>query len=441
MRCRALAPLAALVLLATACSDQAPLTPREPQPSVAAAGQTCDAAGVRLGLASMLTARTTRTRATTLFNAGWTADGRGDHATARVRYYAVLNLVLGAHSAGATREPRFPSSRQASNGVDGLLRAVYACAGDVPPPSLADVLASRPAVITGDRTVCAGAGDLGTTCVIPDERLAIIVEPGFLAAPALFVLEPVATYVDPAFELAYGRQWSRAWSVRALPITAQSNYPAVASDAAAVVGVCVADRLVDGDVLAHPPRGLLQVATRPESEPAGAPRLLPVQTLLDGQDVAALLHCDQPGGPTASSGVLDAFRAAARRLLAPRPLYAFDGGIGGKTSAFLSHYAAVRPPTALFVFSAAPSSSGATSPSAVAGGQLTVAAGAMAQLFVSTTSDVYTPASGCDWGYRPPDTAGAARLIGDAVLALHTGSVWLRASCEAGTVDLRIVVP
>lgn len=445
MHRRSVVPLAALVLIAAACSDRAPLSPGEPLARTAAvAAATCDAPGVRLGIATTLTDRTDRTGAISLFNEGWVRELRGDHATARSRYYSVLNVVLGARSSGDTREPPNAGSRQAVNGVDGLARALYRCAGDAPPPNLGDIL-STPPTDDGDHTVCTGAGDVSTTCVTPNQRLAVVAEPGFLSAPALFVLEPAPSYIDPAFEGAYGTQWSRAWSARVLPITAQTNYPTAApgSTVAAVVAVCVVDRLIGGQVLAHPSRGLLQVATRPESAPTAPPQLLPVQSLLNGQDVTALLDCEQPGGPTASrDGALGAFYAAARRLIAPRPLLAFDGGIGGRTGSFLSYFAAVRQPTtSLFVFSAAPSSSTTVSPTPVAGGLLTLPAGTMRQLFVSTTSATFTPATGCSWGYRPPDGAGAALLIGDAVLAAHAGTTWLRASCGPGIVDVRVVVP
>lgn len=444
MNRRTVVPLVALVLVATACSDRAPVSPGVPSSrSAAVMAATCDAAGVRLGLAATLVDRTTRSRATALFDDGWARDRRGDHPAARTRYYEVLNIVLGESSAGRTREPASLGSRQATNGVDGLTRAIYACAGDAPPANLGEILATPPSPNDGDHTLCTGAGDVPTVCVIPNQRLAVVAEPGFLTAPALFVLEPAATYTDPAFEGSYGTQWSRTWRARVLPITAQANYPTTppGSTVAAVIAVCVADRLIGGQVVAHPSRGLLQVAARAEATPADPPQLLPVQSLVNGQDVTALLDCAQPGGPTASRGALDAFHAAARRLLAPRPLLAFDGGIGGRVSAFRSYYAAVRPPMARFVFSAAPSSSGTVSPSPVTGGQLTLSAGTMAQLFVSNTSTTYTPATGCTWGYRPPDGAGAALLIGDAVLALRTGTTWLRASCGPDIVDLRVVVP
>lgn len=444
MHCRTVAALVALPLLAiAACSDQAPLTPREPLGSVAAAAATCDAPGVRLGLAASLVDRTTRGRATALFNEGWNRDRAGDHATARARYYAVLNLVLGARAAGQTRDPNAVGSRQATNGVEGLTRALYACAGDAAPPNLREILSIPPGANDGDHTICTGAGDVSTTCVIPNQRIAVIAEPGFLTAPALFVLEPGPTYIDPNVEAAYGTQWSRSWRARVLPITAQANYPTPApgGSAAAVVAVCVVDRLMGGQVVAHPSRSLLQVVARAEDTPAATPQLLPVQSLANGQDATALLDCDQPGGPTASRGSVGAFYAAARRLLAPRALHAFDGGIGGRVGAFRSYYAAVRPPVALFVFAGAPGSSGATPPTPVSNGQLTLAAGSMAMLQVSTSAGRLERATGCSWGYRPPDGSGAALLISDAVLARQSGTTWLRASCDAGTVDLRVVVP
>ncbi|MHB1224766.1 MAG: hypothetical protein ACYC2G_12110 [Gemmatimonadaceae bacterium] len=444
MHRRTLVPLAALAVIAAACSDRAPVSPAEPPARTAAAliSTTCDAAGVRLGLNATLADRTTRSRATALFDRGWALDRGGDHVAARASYYAVLNVVIGAWVVRSTDEPPSMGTRQATNGVGGLTGAVYRCAGDVPPTDLGNILAAPPPD-DGDHALCTGAGDLSTTCVTPNQRLAVIAGRGFLSAPALFMLQPAATYADPAFEGTYGTQWSRTWRARVLPITAQTNYPTAAtgSTVAAVVAVCVADRLIGGQVVEHPSRGLLQVAARAEATPGDAPQLLPVQSLVDGQDVTALLDCEQPGGPTASRGALEVFHAAARRLLSPRPLLAFDGGIGGRVSAFRSYYAAVRPPTARFVFSAAPSSSGTVSPSPVTGGLLMLPAGTMAQLFVSTTGATYTPATDCTWGYRPPDGAGAALLIGDAVLALRAGTTWLRASCGPDIVDLRVVVP
>lgn len=107
---------------------------------------------------------------------------------------------------------------------------------------------------------------------------------------------------------------------------------------------------------------------------------------------------------------------------------------------FLSYYAAVAPPTELFVFSAPMSSGGSSPRTAVVNGTLTMTAGTMVQLLVSKTDDSFAAASRCTWSYRPPDVAGAARLFSNALLAQRAGTTWLRATCEAGTVDLQVIV-
>ncbi len=442
MRNRIPISLVALLLLATACSDGSPVTPEDPLTRVAAATvTTCDAGGVRSGISRTLLDRSSRNSARGFFDTARSSDGDGDHAAARVSYYSTLNVVLGARAMGRTKEPPALTSREALNGVEGLARALYRCAGDAAPAGLGDILALPPAVNDGNHTICTGAGDIGTTCVIPTQRVAVVAEPGFLRSPALFVLEPTAAYVDPALEAAYGTQWSRAWSARVIPITAQANYGVNSPNgASAVVAVCVDDRLVNGVAVAHPARSLLQIATRPEDVPGATPQLLPVQSIVDGQDVTALLECAHDGGPIASRSLLDRFRVTAQRMLSPRPLYAFDGGIGGHAMIFLSYYAAVKPPTQLFVFVAPLSSNGNSPRTPVVNGTLTLAAGSMAQLLVSNTGDSFAAASGCTWSYRPPDAAGAVRLFSNAILAQHAGTSRLRATCDAGTVDLDVVV-
>ncbi len=165
-----------------------------------------------------------------------------------------------------------------------------------------------------------------------------------------------------------------------------------------------------------------------------------MQSIIDGQDVTAIIECAHAGGPIASRSLMDRFLVTAEGLLTPRPLYAFDGGIGGRAMVFLSYFAAVQPPTQLFVFSAPMSSGGSIPRTPVVDGTLNLAAGTMVQLLVSNTSGSYAPAAGCTWGYRPPDGAGAARLFSNALLAQHAGTSWLRGTCDAGTVDLKVIV-
>ncbi len=225
MRNRTLASLAAIVLLATACSDGSLVTPEDPLVRISATTvATCDVSGVRSGISNTLLVRANRNSARGLFDGARSSDGRGDHATARIGYYGALNVLLGARATGKTKEPRFPSSREATSGVAGLATALYRCAGDAAPAGLVELLALPPTVNDGNHNICTGAGDIGVTCVVSGQRMAVVAEPGFLSAPALFVLDPTDAYVDPPTEAAYGTQWSRAWSVRVLPITAQTHY-------------------------------------------------------------------------------------------------------------------------------------------------------------------------------------------------------------------------
>ena len=454
MRHRSLLALAIFsVGVLAACSDASPPAPTAALAPVARrTAPACDASGVRSSLAQLLLTGDAKSEAIPGFNRAEQQQRKGYETAARREYFGVIDVVLREFSANRLREPKGRPAPSKARAVEELLLDIFACADEVPPPGLGDALETTSGP---DQAVCLSASGLPLDCTLPNRDVTVVAEAGFFIAPAVMTIKPGNS--DPFGNFA-GR-WSPVWKITVLPLSSQANYPqypasgppAALTPYRAAVAACVVDR----SGVEHPSRSLLRVAQAAETGPVF---LLPAALLFDGTDLNAALDCTEGStdvavlrsSPFGSSRLAlagwGAVRDAGRALgdaLSPRPLYAFDGGLGGVTHSFESQFAIVEPGISLYAFAQqqVPPSTGA--PIVATGATLQIPDGSTFDLFVSTSASSLVPAAGCTWSYHAPSLptgSHSATLTGSSVYADFQGDTHVRATCDDGVVDLQITV-
>ncbi|HEX3158983.1 MAG TPA: hypothetical protein VHQ45_10730 [Gemmatimonadaceae bacterium] len=429
-------PLAVLATLA-ACSDSpAPTSP----PPLDTSTSTCQSVVVQQSLVRLYPDAGTRTAAFAIFGRAQDLAQRGQQALARAQYYALVDDVTGRYQRDELSEARSLPATQSA--VTELVGVLIVCAGDDVPPGLSVAIAAA-ARESGDSRICVGVPGQSLECLLPNHRLDLVLEPGFLARPALVIIESAPFPFEP-IEDEFGTQWSRTWEVRIEPTEAQANFPGTDDESApsALVAVCVVDRVL-GDVdTHHPDRPTLRVAQSPAAAPDEAV-LLPPETVLAGVDINTRLDCAAPPGASlslslpfgrswlgrAAWGALRSTGAAISGVLRPTIAYAFDGGIGGKTKVVQSFYAAVRVDTLVF------RSGTRVSPGDVVG-TLTLRVGEAKPVTLSVGTGDFVPPDGiCTFTSSNPAVATIAiGTSGNAasIRGFSPGTAVMRATCASG---------
>ena len=456
----------ALSGLGAACSDDPAVEPT----AVAVApdfriARQCDAPGIRSALGQMLDGPAVAATVPR-FNQAETARRAGNLPVALDGYADVLERLIAEYAAGRVGTARYHDGAQGA--TDYVLSSILACAGS--PLSGGGTIVGGIGEGVGDRTVCVAVPGRPNECTLPNSDVTLLTSATFLDGLALFVIARTPT-VNPF--VGYER-WSPIWQVEVLPITAQTNYPYYAGpgapwpappadpDAVAVLGVCVVD--VAGEE--HPPVGELQVAQAVEQPTTGPVVELEPATGLGDAAIEDRLDCTAGPGtspvetPTSlatpfrsSRFALASWRAlrgagsALGGLLLPTPLHAarrFDGGIGGKTFALQSRFAAVEPqadeepapPLAIF--------EGAPNPSEGPVTATAVAIGFTTELLARVQSaGGALPATSCTWQSTAASVAGVAPAPGGAsavVSGLATGTATITANCAEGRASVTVAV-
>lgn len=335
MRIRSALAVAPL-LVAIACTDGAPPTANGGDAAASArragTAPTCETTAV---VGSITSLYPPRDRGATLrrFHGARVTALRGDVESAWPEFLGLAADALERATAGTLLDPRGPT--MAADGAVRLVDQLYACGGRAP---VGDVL--------GD--VLAGGVDVAFTVVLPGEPTTLVVpsanfgvkdtEGGFFDEAALLVIERVPD--SPPFVPETFTEYPPRYKVYVLPETAQANFGRTvgAGDPTIQVIICPADP--------HPSLDDLTILRVPDDFPTTAAHPLDTEHVHD-PDVTCSEVDPYPGTTGAAQGfgarVFGALRhagAAAFGWLAPEPLYAVDGGIGGRTS-LLSQFVAV----------------------------------------------------------------------------------------------------
>lgn len=183
-----------------------------------------------------------------------------------------------------------------------------------------------------------------------------------LARPALFLIEPWASTTRYT---AFGSTWTGDWRMRVEPIHAQDAYaaPFGAGMGAAFTSICGTEQEIADYPESHPrkefhaPISLLRVAQAAESNFNDVTLLEKVTSQARRDSLAKMLggchnilvaRDEAPLGDSylARRGAyaLHVAGAALSRWVAPKPLHAVDGGLGGRTTLYKSLFAGVEPP-------------------------------------------------------------------------------------------------
>lgn len=347
-----------------ACGDAAPPGPTgiaPPALSHTLSPTVCDPAGIRGSAAELLQTTDLKSRFLPDYNRAEDVRRTQGVDAAYPLYFDLIAFVLDRFEEDRLTLARTSAEAQAS--VNSLVGSLLACV-EVAYPSGLDLILGRIGAGDPHYAICPAItlGAPQITCVVPSGGAAIWLPQGFLARAALILMEP-AFNAEGQFEEVYGTTWSGVWRIRIVPPDAQAYYaydPPPPSAPSASVAVCPLVRYADFHAELENQMRLAQ---------AGEGAFEGDLALLDPSALASSLLGDcstyraspppSPLGAVASGGAsfgaldgllarreMRTLRSAAGRALSHlfdvRPLYAWDGGIGGGTKRITSRFAGVE---------------------------------------------------------------------------------------------------
>ena len=370
MRRSATLPLLGLGLAAVlaACADgaQGPNEPLAPRPMAQHVAPACDGNLIRQTLAGLYPTTTFKSFVLPTFNQADKDDRFGTEAgeaASDAAYYLLIEDVVKEYKEGELLKPGAYESTQ--EGVYVAVSSLFVCA-DESDPDLRNIIYG----IAGQTPAPGGATydtynpntqlcvvrdpSQATTCTVPSKDAIIHLPIDFLDRQALVLIEPAdAALVDALLE-DYGTIWSGRWRMRIEPIDAQNT---VGSPAASVA-VCTRDHIISAsDRWHHAPSGVLKVAQVSESNNETITLLGTDNTQVDDLVCTEVATSGSSIGragssaPTLLASAWTALRSTGGMVghwFAPKPLYAFDGGIGGKVTSFASYFSGVEQPAISF---------------------------------------------------------------------------------------------
>lgn len=455
MRSRFSLAAAAAVLLA-ACSDDPGRSPTGvgSVSDLSAVTATCDPATIRYTLANLLTDAGAKSFAIPHFNAGQQADAAGNAALAEQEYFRVINHVLDRYVRGGTAQPKRYESVQAA--VYYVVLALYDCADAQLPITETELVDLIDDIAAGGAT-----GDVGIAVVGPGIPFDVVVaskqfsfsgDGDYWDEPGIVVLSRI--YDNTDFSDGVYNEYPPRYNITVTPYTAQANFDDVAPlgngpedvqpvgspDITALVTICPGT--------GHPePATNLFILRRPEAFLDAPLEVLPTAT----PDPDVLCDADLPPytppvtigrAPVAPGfGAVRSMLASVWRHLGPAPLYAVDGGIGGRVRLASDYVSADQDPGPLYVFSQEVVELSTFVPPwlLAQNNALTLFVGDDRRLAVSTSDAVLTPLNAlCVWsniGQSSPVT-----ITENVVTAVSLGTTTLRATCGSQTVDLTVSV-
>lgn len=265
------------------------------------------------------------------------ADREGPDA-AWPEFLALTGDVLAREAAGTLLDPA--GRRTTADAVVLLVDQLYACGGREPVgETIGEVI--RNGVDVAITTVTPNEP---TQLVVPSANFGVVDEVGsFFDEPALLIIERVPD--DPPFVPQVYTEHPPRYRAHVLPASAQANFgrTPVPGDPTILVIICPADP--------HPALDELTILRIPDAFPADPAQLLDAQQV-HGHGVTCTDAGEYPAPQLGAAGsfggrMFGALRrgaASAFGWLAPQPLYAVDGGIGGRTF-FMSSFVAIASPT------------------------------------------------------------------------------------------------
>lgn len=251
-------------------------------------------------------------------------------------FLALAADVIAREAADELLDP--PGPQTAAEGATRLVDQLYVCGGREP---IGDVLGG--VLESGvDVAITTVAPEQPTRLVVPSRNFGVVDETGgFFDEPALLVLERIPD--EPPFLPATLVEHPPRYRALVLPASAQTNFgtvPGPGSPSILVI-ICPAEP--------HPSLDDLTLLRVPDDFPATDAQVLDAEPVLD-PDVTCSEVDPYPVAIGAESGIGGRVFGALRRAgsaafgwLAPEPLYAVDGGIGGRTF-FMSSFVAVGRP-------------------------------------------------------------------------------------------------
>ena len=332
---------AAPLLVAIACADDPPAGP----PSISTAqaraqggiigDDECEPARIIVLIATTLPPRE-RGAAQRDFTSARRLDAAGDNDAAWPTYLALAEQTLEHALAGRLRNP--PGPLTAVEAAVTLVDLLYQC-GERPP-----VAATIRDILTGARdfVVETVGPNEPTQIVVPSANFGIVNEAGdFFDEQALLIIERVPD--DPPFLPQQYTEYPPRYQVYVLPASAQANFggtPGPGSPTMLVV-ICPGDP--------HPDVDEMDILRVPDAYPAEPAQLLDAEhvhgygvTCTDAGEYPAPQVGAAPSLGDRMVGALQRGAATAFGWLAPEPLYAVDGGIGGRTFLMSSYVAVAR---------------------------------------------------------------------------------------------------
>ncbi|HEY0970934.1 MAG TPA: hypothetical protein VGE02_08190 [Gemmatimonadales bacterium] len=337
--------IAVLSLVAAAACQDAPdsALPTEVAAARVGARAGCDAGTIQNRINRLYPVGPARASAHAQFNEARRDDRAGRGSEADLGFIGLAAETIGRLARGELQ----PSSSPLDPLVDDLVERLYACAG-IPVPDLDGLL---PPDLSPIRDIAVGAGVPGESfeVVTPSGNASVSGGTDFLDAAALILVYRLPD--DDQFSDGTFQEYPPRYHVTVEPYDAQANYDAGAptgpssSEPLATVSVCPGDP--------HPhPLTQLSVLRRPEPFLDEGVALLPFAPSVAVACVelppfaaATLPGADHSlGGRLAAlwSRVVNGAGGLLTSAFSPAPLYAVDGGIGGRTR-LLSDFVAARP--------------------------------------------------------------------------------------------------
>ena len=367
MRRSATLPLLGLGLAAVlaACADGVPSAPEAsigPTRAISVADYpSCDPSGIRSTMATLFQTSDLKKVAMPLFNSAEQYRQAGETELARTEYFKLLDNLLTKYTGDRLKLPSQYESMQ--DGVTYVMASVLQCAEDDPIYDLDEyvqAIGSKPTAHPNFALCLVLDYTKSKSCVPPGFGAAVVLDGGFLEKEALILIRPVGSSYNPYFTGDLGTTWSDVWEMRVEPKSAQVYAPPAEAPDGAPAGhaaVC----LIDKTTAFKHPHSLVSLGYRPHlGANASATDLDP------SSEASTLLNCPKyddnwenrtPAPPTIGEAsfqdrwptreLLRGLRSGGHqlaRLVVPQPLYAFDGGIGGKISSFESYVSAVGTP-------------------------------------------------------------------------------------------------
>ena len=376
MRRSATLPLLGLGLAAVlaACADgTSPSEPLVPRASITPATSfSCNGSAIKQTLAGLYPTTTFKSFVLPTYNQAEKDQRQGKTLAAQNGFHTIIgdvvlryreNVLLTPSGYGETSEAVYfvvTSLLRCAEGntfditVLNLHEIIPAIAGNLYTPLAGG---SRPDSYDDDYQLCpiSPTGDPG--CAVPSGRAAAYVPTGFVTRRALLLIEP-AEGVDGLFTATQGTIWSGRWRMLVANSDAQA-YPSNLNAPAGSSAVCSEEQPIGPDPDGfHAPNELLELVRVAET---GDNELTPLPATDSDSAVALLTGCeDQTETERVGSASVPAFhdayafrrgwfavQSAGRalgKIVAPKPAYAFDGGIGGSVRNFLSYFAATEKP-------------------------------------------------------------------------------------------------